>query len=248
MAKELMTKVKELLELGGLPEETVKAVTEKLISEKVELKLESEVEKDEEKDDEKVEEAAEVVTEEKGLAVKHEEEDDEDEKEAPVDPNTNVGGYDAVKEAEEVSEGKCEKCEKEDCECDKEEDDEVKEEDIIQLDSNTWKIAGICDIDLVSETLGIDLPVEAYLGYTRSGSSVKGQIGLFIRQPFIRSFSKNYIEIHIGSYIHFKISGLVSRIIRNIYLRLIEDDLIFKSILNDCKVSFFLSIKFLDTH
>ena len=95
---------------------------------------------------------------------------------------------------------------------------------------------------------GIDLPVEAYLGYTRSGSSVKGQIGLFIRQPFIRSFRKNYIEIHVGSYIHFKISGLVSRIIRYIYLRLIEDDLIFKSILNDCKVSFFLSIKILDTH
>ena len=34
MAEELMTKVKELLELGGVDEDTVKAVTEKLISEK----------------------------------------------------------------------------------------------------------------------------------------------------------------------------------------------------------------------
>ena len=32
MANELMTKVKELLELGGVDEATVKAITEKLIS------------------------------------------------------------------------------------------------------------------------------------------------------------------------------------------------------------------------
>ena len=46
MANELMAKVKELLELGGVDDETVKAATEKLISEKVELKLESEIEKE----------------------------------------------------------------------------------------------------------------------------------------------------------------------------------------------------------
>lgn len=40
--------------------------------------------------------------------------------------------------------------------------DEVEEEDILKLDENTWKIAGSCDIDIVSETLGIDLPVEEY--------------------------------------------------------------------------------------
>ena len=111
MANELMTKVKELLELGGVNDDTVKAVTEKLISEKVELKPESEVVAEQEKEaeeeakeaEEKVEEAEEKVeeaevSEEAGLEVKHEEEDDEDQKEAPVDKNINVGGYDAVKE------------------------------------------------------------------------------------------------------------------------------------------------------
>ena len=39
--------------------------------------------------------------------------------------------------------------------------DEV-EEDIVQLDTNTWKISGGTDIDLVSETIGIELPVEEY--------------------------------------------------------------------------------------
>lgn len=41
-------------------------------------------------------------------------------------------------------------------------DDEIEEDDIIQLDSNTWEISGGCDIDLVSETLGIELPIEDY--------------------------------------------------------------------------------------
>ncbi|MDD6735236.1 MAG: hemolysin family protein, partial [Clostridiales bacterium] len=40
--------------------------------------------------------------------------------------------------------------------------DEVEEDDIVALDSNTYKISGSCDIDLVSETLGVDLPVEEY--------------------------------------------------------------------------------------
>ena len=40
------------------------------------------------------------------------------------------------------------------------EDDE--EEDIVQLDANTWRIKGSVDIELVSETLGVDLPIEDY--------------------------------------------------------------------------------------
>ena len=36
------------------------------------------------------------------------------------------------------------------------------EEDISQIDKNTWKIDGMADIDLVSETLGVELPVEEY--------------------------------------------------------------------------------------
>lgn len=42
------------------------------------------------------------------------------------------------------------------------EDDIIEEDDIIQLDSNTWQISGACDIDLVQETLGIELPIEEY--------------------------------------------------------------------------------------
>ena len=38
--------------------------------------------------------------------------------------------------------------------------DEEEEEEITQLDQNTWKILGSTDIDLVSETLEIELPVE----------------------------------------------------------------------------------------
>lgn len=40
------------------------------------------------------------------------------------------------------------------------EDDE--EADIVQLDANTWRIKGSVDIELVSETLGVDLPIEDY--------------------------------------------------------------------------------------
>ena len=36
------------------------------------------------------------------------------------------------------------------------------EEEIIKLDSNTWKILGSTDIDTVSKTLEIDLPIEEY--------------------------------------------------------------------------------------
>lgn len=41
-------------------------------------------------------------------------------------------------------------------------DSEENEEDIIKLDSNTWKISGSADIDTVSETLEIELPIEEY--------------------------------------------------------------------------------------
>jgi len=42
------------------------------------------------------------------------------------------------------------------------EDDETIEDDIVQIDSNTWEISGGCDIDLVSETIGVELPIEDY--------------------------------------------------------------------------------------
>lgn len=40
--------------------------------------------------------------------------------------------------------------------------DGAEEEEIIKIDENTWKIAGSADIDMVSETLGIELPIEEY--------------------------------------------------------------------------------------
>lgn len=40
------------------------------------------------------------------------------------------------------------------------EDDE--EADIVQIDANTWRIKGSVDIELVSETLGVELPIEDY--------------------------------------------------------------------------------------
>lgn len=43
-----------------------------------------------------------------------------------------------------------------------EEANSEEESDIVQIDDNTWRISGSCDIDLVSETLNIPLPVEEY--------------------------------------------------------------------------------------
>lgn len=40
--------------------------------------------------------------------------------------------------------------------------DDAEENDILKLDENTWKISGSCDIDLVSETLSVELPIEEY--------------------------------------------------------------------------------------
>lgn len=40
--------------------------------------------------------------------------------------------------------------------------DETDKDDIVQIDENTWRIDGGCDIDLVSETLGVELPVDEY--------------------------------------------------------------------------------------
>ncbi len=41
-------------------------------------------------------------------------------------------------------------------------DSDEEEDDIVQLDENTWRILGSCDIDVVSEILGVELPVEEY--------------------------------------------------------------------------------------
>ncbi|MBQ7985911.1 MAG: HlyC/CorC family transporter [Clostridia bacterium] len=68
------------------------------------------------------------------------------------------------------------------------EDDETREEDIIQLDSNTWKIAGICDIDLVSETLGIDLPIEEYNTFAGLILSELGEIPADGTTPELEAF------------------------------------------------------------
>lgn len=54
--------------------------------------------------------------------------------------------------------------------------DEAEEEDIVELDANTWKVAGSCDIDVVSETLGIDLPVEEYNTFAGMVLSELGEI------------------------------------------------------------------------
>ncbi len=54
--------------------------------------------------------------------------------------------------------------------------EETEEEDILQIDSNTWKISGSCDIDLVSETLGIELPVEEYNTFAGMILSELGEI------------------------------------------------------------------------
>ncbi len=54
--------------------------------------------------------------------------------------------------------------------------DTPEEDEIIQLEENTWKIAGSCDIDLVSETLGIDLPVEEYNTFAGMILSELGEI------------------------------------------------------------------------
>ena len=37
-----------------------------------------------------------------------------------------------------------------------------EESDIVQLDSNTWRIQGSADIDAVAQTLGVELPIEDY--------------------------------------------------------------------------------------
>ena len=68
------------------------------------------------------------------------------------------------------------------------EDDEVREEDIIQLDSNTWKIAGICDIDLVAETLGIELPIEEYNTFAGLILSELGEIPADGTTPELEAF------------------------------------------------------------
>lgn len=54
--------------------------------------------------------------------------------------------------------------------------DEVQEDDIIQLDASTWQIAGSCDIDLVCEALGVELPVDEYNTFAGMILSELGEI------------------------------------------------------------------------
>ena len=52
--------------------------------------------------------------------------------------------------------------------------DGIEDEEIIQIDSNTWKILGSADIDNVSEFLDIELPVEEYNTFA---GMILGQLG-----------------------------------------------------------------------
>ncbi len=54
--------------------------------------------------------------------------------------------------------------------------DDAVEEDIVQLDANTWKVAGSCDIDLVAQTLEAELPVEEYNTFAGMILSELGEI------------------------------------------------------------------------
>ena len=54
--------------------------------------------------------------------------------------------------------------------------DESEDDDILQLDASTWRIAGSCDIDLVAETLGIELPIEEYNTFAGMVLSELGEI------------------------------------------------------------------------
>ncbi len=54
--------------------------------------------------------------------------------------------------------------------------EEIEEEEIIQVDENTWEIAGSCDIDLVSETLNVELPIEEYNTFAGMILSELGEI------------------------------------------------------------------------
>lgn len=53
-------------------------------------------------------------------------------------------------------------------------DDEIIEDDIVETGENTWQILGGCDIDIVSEELGIELPVEEYNTF---GGMILGELG-----------------------------------------------------------------------
>lgn len=68
------------------------------------------------------------------------------------------------------------------------EDDKAEEDDIIQLDSNTWIISGACDIDLVSETLGIELPIEEYNTFAGLILSELGEIPADGTTPELEAF------------------------------------------------------------
>ena len=52
--------------------------------------------------------------------------------------------------------------------------DGIEDEEITQIDSNTWRILGSADIDIVSEFLNIELPVEEYNTFA---GMILGQLG-----------------------------------------------------------------------
>ena len=52
--------------------------------------------------------------------------------------------------------------------------DGIEDEEITQIDNNTWRILGSADIDNVSEFLNIELPVEEYNTFA---GMILGQLG-----------------------------------------------------------------------
>lgn len=69
--------------------------------------------------------------------------------------------------------------------------DDTKEDDIVQLDQTTWKISGSCDIDLVCDTLGIELPVEEYNTFAGLILAELGEIPVDGSTPELEAYGLN---------------------------------------------------------
>lgn len=65
---------------------------------------------------------------------------------------------------------------------------DTDEDEIVQLDENTWKILGSADIDLVSDALSIDLPLEEYNTFAGMILSELGSIPADGSTPELEAF------------------------------------------------------------
>lgn len=66
--------------------------------------------------------------------------------------------------------------------------DDAQEDDIVKINGNTYKISGSCDIDTVSDALGIDFPNEEYNTFAGLILSVLGEIPEDGTTPEITAF------------------------------------------------------------